>query len=264
MELGLTNLAMMDYPGRVIVVGKLRDGESVCVYAITGRSPSSRARRLKIAEDGNIFTEPTDIETLRTGNPALLVYPAVVFSPAGLALSNGAQTRILEENLKKEEALATAPGALIRESFAKTHLLEGIDLTLYEPDAPNYTPRISAVVTSRGAAIASVRKGQLGKIEVVTSIFDVSEIGPGRGKLMTTYSGQNTNPLPSFTGEPVDLELPFDSPADLAEAIYEALGPGSLKLADDDLRVSVAVALPFVEGESRAVIINRADRESAS
>ena len=77
----------MVYPGRIIIIGKSPAGEDVVMYAITGRSPSSQARMLLIDEvEKKIFVKPTDEETLKTGNPDLLVYPAIICG-SGIAVS---------------------------------------------------------------------------------------------------------------------------------------------------------------------------------
>ncbi len=83
----------MVYPGRIIIIGTAPAGQRVVLYSITGRSPSSQARRLEIDKQaGSIFVKPTDEETLKTGNPDLLVYPAVICKAGAIAVSNGKQT----------------------------------------------------------------------------------------------------------------------------------------------------------------------------
>jgi IMP cyclohydrolase len=75
-------LATLEYPGRLLAIGApRRDGLAVILYAITGRSPSSQARKL-VFRDGGIWVQPTDEETLKQGNIDLLVYPAVLFGEA--------------------------------------------------------------------------------------------------------------------------------------------------------------------------------------
>ena len=92
MKKNLVNVEEMVYPGRVIIIGKSLSGEDVVMYALTGRSPSSQARMLLIDEaEKKIFVKPTDEDTLKTGNPELLVYPAVIYG-SGIAVSNGKQT----------------------------------------------------------------------------------------------------------------------------------------------------------------------------
>ena len=65
-----------EYHGRIIILGRAESGENVVAYAVTGRSPSSRARKFEL-EGEAIKTAPTNLQDLNTGNPALLIYPAI-------------------------------------------------------------------------------------------------------------------------------------------------------------------------------------------
>ncbi len=145
MPLAFASLAPLAYPGRLLLIGRSPGGTAVAGYAITGRSPSSQARRL-VARDAGIWVEPTDEAVLRTGNPELLVYPAFLFGRAGVAASNGRQTSDIRAALVPgADPVAALAGALRRWDF--------------EPDEPNYTPRISGCVTAGGAALCVVRRG---------------------------------------------------------------------------------------------------------
>src|SRR5512135_1616387 len=95
----LAPLRAMIYPGRVIIIGAAPGGaRALVLYAITGRSASSQARRLR-REAGSVWTEPTDEETLRQGNPELLVYRALALD-SGIAVSNGRQTEDIDGTLR--------------------------------------------------------------------------------------------------------------------------------------------------------------------
>lgn len=268
---GLEPLARLEYPGRLIVIGRLPDGLSVVGYGITGRSPASRARRLAIGDDGNVYTRPTDEETLKTGNPALLVYPAIIFTDRGLAVSNGAQTSLIAERLLSDapadeptsdepagDAAKTLASDVLRAAFAAPRVVEGIDLTSYEPDAPNHTPRISGCVRATSAALQVVRHGK--SIDRLATIFNLGGLEPGRARAISTYAGPNTNPLPSFPGEPLRIAIEALTLADFAEALYEAIGPGAAKTGTEDLRVAIAAAAPLAHRDQRVHIINRVDR----
>lgn len=266
---GLEPLTRLEYPGRLIVIGRLPDGLSVVGYGITGRSPASRARRLALGDDGNVYTRPTDEEILRTGNPALLVYPAIIFTDRGLAVSNGAQTSLIAERLLSEapgdesagdasDADKTLASDVLRAVFATPRVVEGIDLTSYEPDAPNHTPRISGCVRATSAALQVVRHGK--SIDRLATIFNLGGLEPGRARAISTYAGPNTNPLPSFPGEPLRIAIEALTLADFAEALYEAIGPGAAKTGTEDLRVAVAAAAPLAHQDQRVHIINRVDR----
>ena len=86
------NMFVSEYPGRLIIIGRDPSGrKNVIVYAITGRSPSSQARKLE-KEGDSIWIKPTDKETIQKGNVDLLVYPALFVMEQGIAVSNGKQT----------------------------------------------------------------------------------------------------------------------------------------------------------------------------
>ena len=216
----LASLARLAYPGRLLLIGRSRGGSAVVGYAITGRSPSSQARRL-VARDAGIWVEPTDEAALRTGNPELLVYPAMLFGRAGVAASNGRQT-------------ADVRAALIPGADPIAALAASLRRWDYEPDEPNYTPRISGCVTAGGAALGMIRRGPGGRS--YRSYFEVVA-APGEARWVSTYRGDNADPLPSFEGEPLDIVLEAGNAAAAAQALYAALAPAP---GAPDFRVSAA------------------------
>lgn len=243
MEDQATDLASLEYPGRLIVIGAAPSGgRAVVVYAITGRSPSSQARRLVSRDDG-VWVEPTDEAALKQGRVELLVYPAVLFGPAGLAVSNGRQTSDVRDRL------GSAPGPVAALAAA----LAGWD---FEPDAPIYTPRISGVLAGGGAALSVVRRGPAG--ETLRSFHEVG-LRPGLGRLVSTYEGPNADPLPVFRGEPRFVDLAGATAAETAESVYGQLGPGP---SGRDFRVAVAClhVVPGRPGGADLHIINRHER----
>lgn len=246
MERALANLSAMEYPGRVIVIGRDPTGSRTAViYAVTGRSPSSQARKLERREDG-IWIRPTDEEILKKGNPDLLIYPAILFSTLGVAVSNGKQTEDVRRRLG-ETAAAGPIEVLVRG-------LSGWD---YEPDAPIYTPRISGcVLAGPKAALSLVKRGADG--EVLRSYHEVP-LAAGKGKLVATYDGVNQDPLRSFSGDPVDVVLDAPDAAGLAESVFEALKPGA---GGHDFRVAVACLLAgdLARNELETAIMNRHER----
>lgn len=204
----LAQVKNMVYPGRVIIIGKSTRGDDVVMYAITGRSPSSQARRLEIdGAGGKIFVRPTDEETLKTGNPDLLVYPAILWGD-GIAVSNGKQT----DDVFRQIPPAVHPVEVLCRSLTAWD---------YEPDAPNFTPRISGCIT-RGAALSVIKRAEDGSS--MRHYFEIPLI-PGTGKMIATYTGANENPLPSFAGEPRDVAIAWDTAEEAVQALYEALGP---------------------------------------
>jgi IMP cyclohydrolase len=222
MDARTTNLATLEYPGRLIAVGRVAGGgKAVIVYAITGRSPSSQARKL-VFRDAGIWVQPTDEEVLKKGNVDLLVYPAALFAERGIAVSNGKQTGDVLDRL----SAGGNPVAVLSAA------LERWD---YEPDAPIYTPRISGCLCGGKAGLSLVRRGPDGT--TLRSYFEAPLSGPGRAWLVSTYQGPNRDPLPPFEGEPREIVLTGATARETAGAVYEALAPQEGR---PDFRVAVA------------------------
>lgn len=237
-------LFRFEYPGRLIVLGRTPSSRAAAVYAITGRSPSSQARRLA-RRDGGIWVEPTDEAVLKTGNVDLLVYPAVLFAGREAAVSNGRQTADVARAL----AAGRSPVATLAEALA--------DWT-FEPDAPIFTPRISGCLSARGAALSIVRRGPA-EGTPLRSYYEVPAPA-GLGFLLSTYAGPNADPLPIFAGDPREVPIPADGAGAIAAAVYDSLGPGPS--GGKDVRVAVA-ALVFPEDEAAEpdiAVINRHER----
>lgn len=210
------------YPGRGIVVGRADDGFRI-VYWIMGRSEHSRNRRFA-AEGGTLRTEPVDLTKVE--DPSLIIYEAMLELPQLSIVSNGDQTRTIYQALSAGGRFEDALGTRER-----------------EPDAPNYTPRISALIDARGE-----------RPEIALSILKANPFDPARtdrffyrpalpavgfGLCLTTYCGDGS-PLPSFAGEP--KLLPCGGGAgELLERYWDAL--------DADNRVSLAVKSVSPRGE---------------
>ena len=240
----LEALRHMKYPGRVIVLGRDPSNEyDVVVYAVTGRSPSSQARRLE--QDGDtIVTKPTDPEVLKTGNPDLLVYSAVCFG-GRLAVSNGQQT----EDVARAEA-----------DHPVGALAAGLRNWSFEPDAPIFTPRISGLLWPDGrAALGLIKRADDG---TTRRLYFESVLRPGQAEMIATYAGPNQNPLPVFRGEPLPLTLTEGTARATVEAFYEALRPEN---RPEDFRVAAACVFLSRKDPDRPTIaiINRHERKSA-
>jgi IMP cyclohydrolase len=243
----LEALVNMEYPGRFIIVGRDKsDTYNSITYGLTGRSTSSRARNLVIDRENIVRTHVTDAAQLNAGNAALLIYPAMVFSPPYIAVSNGVQTELLfDAILNHGKEKAANPHRLMRQAFSEpVHRYDAkngwVDITNFEPDVPNNTPRISAIVGNESGSIAIMRQDQYKVVRRegnnhLPEIFPV-EFRPGKGVLISTYSGENTDPLPSFASSPLPLGLPYRTPAETCSAVYDALAPKQ----GDDFRVAVA------------------------
>ena len=171
MPQALVSLASKEYPGRLIIIGQDRSGtKTIIVYAITGRSPSSQARRMVKQRDG-IWVRPTDEDILKKGNPDLLIYPALLFGK-GIAVSNGKQTIDVKESL----SAFSNPIDVLKSSLC------GWD---YESDEPAFTPRISGcILPNKKAALSVIRRAKNGLSS--RHYFEVC-LSPGKGKFVSTY-----------------------------------------------------------------------------
>jgi len=240
---GLEALGRMVYPGRVIIIGKTLSGDIPFVtYCITGRSPSSQARRI-VFEGTRAMVRPTEEDALKEGDPELLLYPAIMILQ-GIAVSNGRQTSSI-----RPSAGPMGPVEILAQA------MEDWD---YEPDSPNFTPRISGcVMSSDRAALSIIKRGSGG--HSIKSYFEFP-LQPGRAKMISTYSGENVNPLPSFRGEPQDLRLGETTAGKTAEAVYEAMAPADPK---EDFRVAtVCVYLHELRTDVfEKAVINRHERK---
>ena len=173
----LTLLSCNPYPGRGIVVGHDRVS-----YFIMGRSANSRNRVFTLTEDG-IQTQAYDPSKLE--DPSLIIYHPVRTMGDKLIVTNGDQTDT------------------IRDAGCFRRALMGRE---FEPDAPNYTPRISALLRPDGSFELSIlKRGQDGRC--LRQFFSYDGCDPGRGYFISTYQGPG-DPLPSFAGEPIPVTVP--------------------------------------------------------
>jgi len=173
------------YPGRGIAVGRDR-----VYYFIMGRSANSRNRVFERTEDG-IRTRAFDEAAVT--DPSLIIYHPVRETPFGLIVTNGDQTDTIRDLGDFRKALMT------RE---------------YEPDGPNWTPRISALCRPDGSFELSILKQQQGRC--LREFFCYEGCDEGRGYFLSTYQGDGS-PLPSFAGEPLEITMPEP------EAVWSAL-----------------------------------------
>ena len=223
-----TYLKERAYPGRGILLGHTPAGKAVCAYFIMGRSENSRNRVFEKTEDG-IRTRAFDES--RMTDPSLIIYHPVRRIRQGeeetLIVTNGDQTDTLRDFL--------AGGKSWREA---------LNTRTFEPDGPNWTPRISGLAWPCGAYMLSILKAQGGNPACCERFFYTWDAPlPGVGHFISTYEGFGS-PLPSFHGEPVAVEVPELDAGALADALWSAL--------DGDNKVSLYVS---VAGD--AVILNK-------
>lgn len=182
-------LAVNTYPGRGIVLGLSADGKSaVLAYFIMGRSANSRNRVFTPAA-GGIITEAADPAKLE--DPSLIIYAPVRTFEDKIIVTNGDQTDTIYDHFKKGKGFAAA-----------------LRTRAFEPDAPNFTPRISGVVKVKKGAMRyklSILKTCDGK-NCERLFFEYDTPAPGIGHFLHTYHCDG-NPIPSFEGEPERVKI---------------------------------------------------------
>lgn len=181
-------LANNTYPGRGIVVGRTAEGTVRVFYFIMGRSLNSRNRVFIKTGDG-IRTEAFDPSKM--SDPSLIIYHPVRAFGDKLIVTNGDQTDTIRDYLQDGKSFRDA--LMTRE---------------FEPDGPNYTPRISAIVNGDGSFELSILKSAGGDPSCCCRYFYTYDKPlSGEGRFISTYSGDG-EPLPSFEGEPVRIDMP--------------------------------------------------------
>ena len=178
------------YVGRGIILGKTKNGENaVSAYFIMGRSENSRNRVFTI-KDGNVYTEPFDASKVE--DPSLIIYSAVKSYENKLIVTNGDQTDTVYDYLKDGKCFTCA-----------------LHSRAFEPDAPNFTPRISGMITFEDGDF-TYEMSILKSIDEVGSdcarYFFNYPSKNGLGHFIHTYVTDG-NPIPTFQGEPERVEI---------------------------------------------------------
>ena len=222
-------LAERPYPGRGIMLGATPSGKSAVAYFIMGRSENSRNRVFEKTEDG-IRTKAHD-ESKMT-DPSLIIYHPVRRVGRGLVVTNGDQTDTLRDRMLAGETFAAA-----------------LRTREFEPDGPNWTPRISGLLSPDGSYKLSILKaGSPDGKPCLRFFYEYEAAQAGVGHFISTYEGFGS-PLPSFSGEPVAVEVPELDAKALSAKLWGALNA--------DNRVSLYVC---VDGEE--VIINKYEEDA--
>lgn len=192
------------YPGRGILMGRSADNAcAVIAYFIMGRSENSRNRIFVPTEDG-IRTEAYDPSKMT--DPSLIIYHPVREVNGSLVVTNGDQTDTVRDGLLSGKTFSYA-----------LHTRE------FEPDAPNYTPRISGLLSSDGSFRLSILKSADGDPACCLRYFYTYDHPlSGEGRLIHTYLGDGS-PLPSFEGEPRRVALEAPTAEALAQQLWDAL-----------------------------------------
>ena len=223
-------LAHNSYPGRGIVLGRSADNtKAIIAYFIMGRSANSRNRVFVETPDG-IRTQAFDPAKLE--DPSLIIYAPVRRFGDCTIVTNGDQTDTIRAGLAAGESFAQA-----------------LRTRTFEPDGPNYTPRISGLVKGDGSYALSILKSDRGDpVCCCRYFFKYDAPRAGEGRFLHTYEGDG-DPLPSFEGEPRPVALPWATPEACAGALWESL--------NGENKVSLFVRYIDLEsGESQSVIRN--------
>ena len=228
-----TELNTNSYPGRGIVIGRSEDGKyAVTAYFIMGRSVNSRSR--VFVEDGEgIRTQAHDPSKL--SDPSLIIYAPVRVLGKQTIVTNGDQTDtvydLMAEGKTFEEALRT------RE---------------FEPDAPNFTPRISGIMHVEDGNYdfsMSILKSEDGNPDYcLRNTFSYPNCPAGEGRFIHTYM-EDGDPVPSFEGEPTKVDIKGDIDA-FTELVWTNL--------NEDNKVSLFVRyIDIATGEYETRIVNK-------
>ena len=221
------------YPGRGIVIGRSKDGKkAVTAYFIMGRSENSR-NRIFVEDGEGIRTQAFD--PAKMTDPSLVIYAPVRVLGNKTIVTNGDQTDTIYEAMDKQ---MTFEQALCSREF--------------EPDAPNYTPRISGIlhIENGGFNFAmSILKSNNGNPDAcIRYTFAYENCLPGEGRFIHTYQG-DCSPLPSYEGEPKLVEI-SDSLDDFAGMLWDSL--------NEDNKVSLFVRyIDIATGKYESKIINK-------
>lgn len=219
------------YPGRGIVIGRSADGKSaVAAYFIMGRSENSRNR--VFVEDGDgIRTQAFDPSKMK--DPSLIIYAPVRVLGNKTIVTNGDQTDTIRD--------ALADGM---------SYIDALRTCRFEPDAPNFTSRISGVLNEDGSYDLSILKYFHSDPDACKRyFFEYDKPVKGRGHFLHTYLC-NGDPLPFFLGEPKCVFVE-DTPIDaFADSVWEAL--------NEQNKISLFVRyINMRTGEKQTVIKNK-------
>ena len=226
-------LSATTYPGRGIVIGKTPDGKKAAIaYFIMGRSENSR-NRVFVTEGEGIRTEAFDPSKME--DPSLIIYAPVRVRGTDTIVTNGDQTDTIFENMEQ--------GDTFEESLRNRE---------FEPDAPNYTPRISGVlhIDDFYTYEMSILKSNNGDPDqCLRFTFSYDNPLAGEGHFIHTYMGDG-NPLPSYEGEPTPVTIPTDDLDEFTDIVWKAI--------NEDNKVSLFTRFIDVEtGKYETRIVNK-------
>lgn len=221
------------YPGRGIILGKSKDGtKAVAAYFIMGRSENSR-NRVFVEEGEGIRTQAFDPSKLT--DPSLIIYAPVRVLGNKTIVTNGDQTDTIYEGMDRQLTFE-----------------QSLRFRTFEPDGPNYTPRISGIMHLENGTYnyaMSILKSNNGNPEGCNRYtFAYENPAAGEGHFIHTYM-HDGDPLPSFEGEPKLVDIPDDIDA-FTELLWNSL--------DKDNKVSLFVRyIDIADGTYETKIVNK-------
>ena len=224
-------LAAKEYPGRGIILGKSEDNRAVFAYFIMGRSTNSRNRVFEVSND-DIRTKAFDESLL--SDPSLIIYSPVRVLGKKIIVTNGDQTDTIYEYLKDKK---TFEDALYTRTF--------------EPDAPNFTPRISGLIDIESGLklkLSILKSDEGDESQSLRFFYNYDNPKSGEGFLIHTYK-ENSDPLKSFEGEPIKVSLK-GSIDEFCDSLWNSL--------NTDNKISLAVRyIDMATGKYEQIIKNK-------
>ena len=224
-------IAAKEYQGRGIILGKSGDNRAVFAYFIMGRSTNSRNRVFEVSND-DIMTKAFDESLL--SDPSLIIYSPVRVLGKKIIVTNGDQTDTIYEYLKDKK---TFEDALYTRTF--------------EPDAPNFTPRISGLIDIESGLklkLSILKSDEGDESQSLRFFYNYDNPKPGEGFLIHTYK-ENSDPLKSFEGEPIKVSLK-GSIDEFCNSLWNSL--------NTDNKISLAVRyIDMATGKYEQIIKNK-------
>lgn len=221
------------YPGRGIVIGKSADGKkAAAAYFIMGRSENSR-NRIFVEDGEGIRTQAFDPSKLV--DPSLIIYAPVRVLGNDTIVTNGDQTDTIYEGMDRQMTFE-----------------QSLRCREFEPDGPNYTPRISGVMHIENGNYSyamSILKSDNGNPDAcLRYTFAYEKAIPGEGRFIHTYKCDG-NPLPSFEGEPKLVQIPNDM-KEFTDLLWNSL--------NEENKVSLFVRyIDIATGKYETTIVNK-------
>lgn len=221
------------YPGRGIIIGKTPDGtKAVTAYFIMGRSENSR-NRVFVTDGEGIRTQAFDPSKLT--DPSLIIYAPVRVLGNKTIVTNGDQTDTIYDGMDRQMTFE-----------------QSLRCREFEPDGPNYTPRISGVMHIENGNYSyamSILKSDNGNPDAcLRYTFAYEKAIPGEGRFIHTYKCDG-NPLPSFEGEPKLVQIPNDM-KEFTDLLWNSL--------NEENKVSLFVRyIDIATGKYETTIVNK-------